>query len=98
MPQAATISPMSFTASPLTGISSMATRALITDLTAAWRARGGGEANILAIGGVDAAKRVAAGEAFDIVVLAADAIDKLVAGGSVVAGGSICCARAWRWR
>jgi molybdate transport system substrate-binding protein len=89
MPQAATISPMSFTASPLTGISSMATRALITDLTAAWRARGGGEANILAIGGVDAAKRVAAGEAFDIVVLAADAIDKLVAGGSVVAGSRV---------
>jgi molybdate transport system substrate-binding protein len=36
-----------------------------------------------AVGGVDAAKRVAAGEAFDVVVLAADAIAKLEAAGHV---------------
>ena len=35
------------------------------------------------VGGVDAAKRVQAGEAFDVVVLAADAIDKLIAAGHV---------------
>ena len=38
------------------------------------------------MGGVDAARRVHDGEAFDVVVLAADAIDKLVAAGRIVAG------------
>ena len=38
------------------------------------------------VGGVDAARRVQAGEPFDVVVLAADAIDRLVEAGSVVAG------------
>jgi len=38
------------------------------------------------VGGVDAASRVQAGEPFDAVVLAADAIDKLIAAGRVVAG------------
>ncbi|MCX7149795.1 MAG: substrate-binding domain-containing protein, partial [Rhodocyclales bacterium] len=37
------------------------------------------------VGGVDAAKRVLAGETFDVVVLAADAIDKLIAAGRVIA-------------
>jgi molybdate transport system substrate-binding protein len=41
------------------------------------------------VGGVDAAKRVAAGEAFDAVFLAADAIDKLMASGHVVAGSRV---------
>ena len=44
---------------------------------------------IESVGGVDAAKRVQAGEAFDVVVLAADAIDKLVAAGRVVAGSKV---------
>ena len=70
----------------LTGISSMATRALLADLAEAWSAQGGGPLAIESVGGVDAAKRVAAGEAFDLVVLASDAIDKLVAGGHAVAG------------
>jgi molybdate transport system substrate-binding protein len=35
---------------------------------------------------VDAAKRVVAGESFDVVMLAADAIDKLMAAGHVAAG------------
>ena len=38
------------------------------------------------MGGVDAARRVNAGEAFDFVVLAADVIDRLSADGRVVAG------------
>jgi molybdate transport system substrate-binding protein len=36
-----------------------------------------------AVGGVDAARRVSAGEPFDVVVLASDAIDKLAAAGKV---------------
>ncbi len=70
----------------LSVLSSMATRALLAELAAAYRAQTGIEVAIESVGGVDAAKRVAAGEALDAVVLAADAIDKLVAGGSVVAG------------
>jgi molybdate transport system substrate-binding protein len=70
----------------INGISSMATRALLADLADAYRERTGIALGIEAVGGVDAAKRVQAGEPFDIVVLAADAIDRLVASGQVVAG------------
>ena len=70
----------------LTGISSMATRLLLADLAQAWQQRGGVPVRFESVGGVDAAKRVAAGEAFDLVVLAADAIDKLLAGGHALAG------------
>ena len=66
---------------PLTGISSMATRQLLSELTAAYAQRTGQVVAIEAVGGVDAAKRVQAGEAFDMVILAADAIAKLVASG-----------------
>lgn len=41
------------------------------------------------VGGVDAARRVAAGEAFDVVVLASDAIDRLLAAGHLVAGSKV---------
>ena len=68
------------------GLSSMATRPVLTALCAAWRERSGIEVAMEAVGGVDAAKRVQAGEAFDVVVLAADAIDKLMASGHAVAG------------
>jgi len=65
----------------LAGISSMATREVLADLAQAFHAKSGIAARFESVGGVDAAKRVAAGEAFDVVVLAADAIDKLVAAG-----------------
>jgi molybdate transport system substrate-binding protein len=74
---------------PIQGISSMATRQVLAELASAYAARGGDAVAIESVGGVDAAKRVAAGEAFDAVFLAADAIDKLVAGGSVVAGSRV---------
>ena len=67
----------------------MATRQVLGELAAAYQERSGQAVALTSIGGVDAAKRVAAGEAFDFVVLAADAIDKLVAGGSVVAGSRV---------
>jgi len=70
----------------LTGISSMATRLLLADLAAARHGQGGAEVVFESVGGVDAARRVASGEAFDLVVLAADAIDKLLASGHAVAG------------
>jgi molybdate transport system substrate-binding protein len=78
----------------LTGISSMATRLLLQEITDAYtRATGVGVA-IESVGGVDAAKRVQAGEAFDLVVLASDAIDKLAAAGHVVAGSKVDVARS----
>ncbi|WP_082522226.1 substrate-binding domain-containing protein [Ramlibacter sp. Leaf400] len=66
---------------PLRGISSMATRQVLAELASAWERRGGTPLQIESVGGVDAAKRVAAGEAFDVVFLASDAIDKLLAAG-----------------
>jgi molybdate transport system substrate-binding protein len=70
---------------PITGISSMATRALLAELVAAY----GPPVAIESVGGVDAAKRVQEGVAFDVVVLASDAIDKLVAAGRVLAGSKV---------
>jgi len=66
---------------PLRGISSMATRQLLAALARAWQDRSGRAVAIESVGGVDAARRVQAGEAFDVVVLASDAIDRLLASG-----------------
>lgn len=74
---------------PLLGLSSMATRALLAELLADWQAQGGTPVAMTSIGGVDAAKRVAAGEAVDVVVLASDAIDKLLAAGHLLAGSRV---------
>jgi molybdate transport system substrate-binding protein len=63
------------------GISSMATRQLLAELCEQYTAATGQGVAIEAVGGVDAAKRVAAGEAFDLVLLASDAIDRLTAAG-----------------
>ena len=66
-------------------ISSMATRQLLADLAAQFEQRSGIHVAVESVGGVDAAKRVQADEAFDVVVLAANAIDTLIAAGKVVA-------------
>jgi molybdate transport system substrate-binding protein len=71
---------------PLNVISSMATRQVLADLAAAYEARASRKVAVESVGGVDAAKRVRAGEPFDAVVLASDAIDKLAQDGHVVAG------------
>ena len=68
-------------------ISSMATRQLLADLSSAWQAlRPDIVLDVESVGGVDAAKRVQAGETFDAVVLAANAIDQLTAAGRIVPG------------
>ena len=74
---------------PLRILSSMATRHVLAELVAAYEARGAGAIALESIGGVDAAKRVRAGEAVDVVVLASDAIDQLAAEGRVVAGSRV---------
>ena len=68
-------------------ISSMATKPLLADLVKLYAAHAPGvTVQVESVGGVDAAKRVEAGEAFDGVILASNAIDKLIAGGHAVAG------------
>jgi ABC-type molybdate transport system substrate-binding protein len=44
---------------------------------------------IESVGGVDAAKRVQAGEVFDVVVLASEVVDKLISSGHVVGGSRV---------
>ena len=72
----------------------MATRQVLADVADLWRQRGHGDAAFESVGGVDAARRVQDGEPFDLVVLAADAIDKLIATGRVVAGSRVDIARS----
>jgi molybdate transport system substrate-binding protein len=57
----------------------MATRRLLADLVAQFGTTSSTAIAVESVGGVDAARRVRAGEAFDIVVLASDVIDQLIA-------------------
>ena len=74
------------TNAPLRMISSMATRELLAALATRYTDQAGQAVNAEAGGGVDVARRVEQGEAFDVVVLASNAIDKLIAGGKVLPG------------
>lgn len=67
----------------------MATRLLLAELADAYRQRTGRAVHFESVGGVDAARRVAAGEAFDVVALASDAIARLEAAGHVLAGSAV---------
>jgi molybdate transport system substrate-binding protein len=80
--------------SKITGISSMATRDVLGELTAAFERRSGRVVVFESVGGLDAAKRVASGEPFDVVVLASDAIDKLIDAGRIIAGSKVDLARS----
>jgi molybdate transport system substrate-binding protein len=71
------------------GISSMATRAVLGELAQGFERRCGWRVAIESVGGVDAARRVQAGEHFDVVFLAAEAIDKLIAAGRVLADSRV---------
>ncbi len=70
-------------------ISSMATRQVLADLVALYGRGSTQDVAVESVGGVDAAKRVHAGEAFDGVVLAAGAIDQLIQAGRIVAGSRV---------
>jgi len=62
-------------------LSSMAAREVLAELAARYTAATGRPVHTEAAGGVEVARRVAAGEAADLVVLASTAIDKLIAAG-----------------
>ncbi len=76
-------------ASQIRIISSMATRQLLADLIEQFQSVSPQEVSIESVGGVDAAKRVQAGEPFDAVVLAADAIERLTHAGRIVPGSRV---------
>ena len=67
-------------------ISSMATRQVLAELAALWRQGSGVDVSVESVGGVDAARRVQAGEAFDGVVLDSSAIEKLMVSAHALAG------------
>jgi len=67
----------------------MATRQVLADLADLWPQHSGQPIHITSVGGVDAARRVQAGEAFDIVFLAADALERLHAAGCIATGSQV---------
>lgn len=73
----------------ITGISSMATRAVLAELAAEHQRRAGVQVRIESVGGVDAVRRVQAGERFDCVLLAADALQRLVGSGHALADSRV---------
>ncbi|AVO34416.1 extracellular solute-binding protein [Ottowia oryzae] len=78
------------TAESLALISSKATQKLLGELLGQYRqAHPGVPVTPESVGGVDAAKRVQAGEALDGVLLASDAIDRLIASGHVLPGSRV---------
>ena len=71
---------------PLKMVSSMATRELLAALAARFERQASHTVIAEAAGGVDVARRVEAGEAVDVVVLASNAIDRLIASGKLLPG------------
>jgi molybdate transport system substrate-binding protein len=75
-------------------LSSMAAREVLRELIEQYRRSSGRVVSAAAAGGVDVAKRVRAGEALDIVILARNAIDQLIAEGKLVEGSRVDLARS----
>jgi molybdate transport system substrate-binding protein len=78
----------------ITAISSMATRQVLDALASTFEAQTGQRIAIESVGGVAALKRIEEGEAFDIVVLASDAIDRLAAAARIDATSRVRIARS----
>ena len=78
----------------LTLLSSMATRAVLSELIAEFSRRTSQPAQLESAGGVDVARRVQGGEAVDVVVLASTAIEQLVLEGHLLADGRVDVARS----
>jgi len=72
---------------PLRVLSSMAGRKLLADLISKFEATSEHRVSLESVGGVDAAKRVRAGEPLDVAVLAREVIDDLI-GAKRIAPGS----------
>ena len=79
---------------PITGISSMAMRDVLAELANAYTRRSAQPVSVVSVGGVEAVRRVYEGEAFDFVVLAADALERLAYEGRVDPGSRTDLARS----
>jgi len=77
------------TVAPLKLLSSMATRDVLAQIIAGYERDTGRAVRAEAAGGVDVARRVAAGEAADVVILARAAIDKLMQDGHLDPGSCV---------
>lgn len=67
----------------------MATREVLRELARRYESATGNTVATEAAGGVDVAKRVERGDALEVVVLAADVIDRLIAQGKLLAGSRV---------
>lgn len=67
----------------------MATREVLAELASIYQRISSQPVTSEAAGGVDVARRVQGGEAVDVVVLAGDSIDKLIAEGKLLAGSRV---------
>lgn len=67
----------------------MATRAVLAELALACEHHTGRAVQVESVGGVDAVRRVQSGEAFDVVFLACDAIERLIASGHIIARSKV---------
>ncbi len=74
---------------PLKLLSSMATRDVLREMVSRYQADTARAVDCEAAGGLDVAKRVQGGEAVDIVVLASNAIDKLIEQQKLIAGSRV---------
>ncbi|RDU95871.1 substrate-binding domain-containing protein [Trinickia dinghuensis] len=83
-----------FAIGPLAGISSMATRQVLAELADEYERHSSRRVRIESVGGVDAVRRILEGEPFDVVVLAADAIERLASAGCVDPGSRTDLARS----
>ena len=67
----------------------MATRDVLRELAARYEAASAKAVTIEAAGGIDVAKRVERGDALEVVVLAANVIDRLMGQGKILAGSRV---------
>lgn len=74
---------------PIKVLSSMATRGVLVELASAYERATSARVETTAAGGVDVAKRLRAGEPVDVVVLARDVIDALIAEGHLLRGSRV---------
>jgi molybdate transport system substrate-binding protein len=78
----------------ITAISSMATRQILADLAGTYEQRAGCRVAIQSMGGVDAARRIRAGEPTDVIILASSVMEQLEAEGHIVPGSRADFARS----
>src|SRR5882757_1363983 len=74
---------------PLKLLSSMATRDLLREMVCGYQVETARAVSCEAAGGIDVARRVHGGEAVDVVVLAGNAIDKLIEEKKLLAGSRV---------